>query len=218
VDNIRFLALGDSYTIGEGVAPSDRWPIQLSARLRALGVLLQDPLVVAETGWTTYELLEGIDEAEPLGTYSLVSLLIGVNNQYRGASIQEYRAQFVDLLHRAMRFAGGEPGRVLVLSVPDWGVTPFARGRDRGAIAREIDAFNEVNRQESEALGAFWIDVTGISREGGTRPGFLAPDGLHPSGEMYARWVEASLPRVLEILGSPALWPGKKAAARSVRR
>jgi lysophospholipase L1-like esterase len=200
VDSIRFLALGDSYTIGEGVAPPDRWPSQLAVQLRSLGVLIQEPQVVAETGWTTSELCEGIDGAEPRGPFSLVSLLIGVNNQFRGGSIEEYGGEFVDLLQRAVRFAGGEPGRVLVLSVPDWSVTPFAAGRDRGAISRDIDAFNDVNRQETEALGACWIDVTGISREAGTHQGLLAPDGLHPSGEMYALWVEASLARVLEIL------------------
>jgi lysophospholipase L1-like esterase len=196
----RFLALGDSYTIGEGVDSTARWPVALARELRTSGIPVEDPVVVARTGWTTQELSAGIDRAGLEGAYDMVSLLIGVNNQYRGLDLEEYRTQFVELLDRAVGFAGGDPGRVLVLSIPDWGVTPFAQGRDRGRIGTEIDAFNEVNRRESEAAGARYVDVTGISREAGERPELLADDGLHPGGAMYERWMQAALLAAREIL------------------
>jgi lysophospholipase L1-like esterase len=196
----RFLALGDSYTIGEGVDSTARWPVALARALRTAGLPVEDPLVVARTGWTTQELAAGMDRAGLEGTYDMVSLLIGVNNQYRGLDLEEYRTQFSELLERAVGFAGGDPGRVLVLSIPDWGVTPFAQGRDRGRIGEEIDAFNEMNRRETEVAGAWYVDVTGISREAEERPELLADDGLHPSGAMYERWARTALPAVREIL------------------
>ncbi len=201
-DTATFLALGDSYTIGESVDPALRWPVLLAKALEGEGVPIGDPVIVARTGWTTSELAAGIDEAGLTGAYDVVSLLIGVNNQYRGRDLGEYRTQFMDLLSRAVAFAGGDPGRVLVLSIPDWGVTPFAEGRDPGQIALEIDAFNEVGRNESEAAGVRYLDVTGISREAATDPGLVADDGLHPSGVMYARWAAAAMPIALGILRS----------------
>jgi lysophospholipase L1-like esterase len=205
---LRYLALGDSYTIGEGVAPEDRWPHQLAARLRAEGVPLQDPTTVAVTGWTTDELAAGLDDAEVAdpargaegrvaGRYDLVSLLIGVNDQYRGRDPEAYRPAFRALLARAVAFAGGDPARVLVLSIPDWGVTPFAEGRDRARIAREIDAFNEVNREETNAGGARYVDVAPLSRTQGAQ---VVDDGLHPDGAAYAAWVEAALPEARAAL------------------
>jgi len=136
---MRFLALGDSYTIGESVAASERWPVQLARLLREQQITIDDPTIIARTGWTTAELSAGIDRAKPQGVYDLVSLLIGVNNQYRGRSEEEYRREFVSLLQRAIGFADQRPARVLVLSIPDWGVTPFAGGRDRAAIGVAID-------------------------------------------------------------------------------
>ena len=201
-DTVTFLALGDSYTIGESVDPSMRWPVLLAAAANKIGLTVEDPVIIARTGWTTDELSEGIEAADLTGTFDLVSLLIGVNNQYRGREIEEYRDQFLALLSRAVAFAGGDPGRVLVLSIPDWGATPFAEGRDRGHVASEIDAFNEVNRTESEGAGVRYLDVTKISREAATDPALVAEDGLHPSGTMYARWAEAALPIVERILGS----------------
>jgi lysophospholipase L1-like esterase len=200
-DGQRFLALGDSYTIGEGVDSTARWPVILARALRTSGIPVEDPVVVARTGWTTRELSEGIQQADPEGTYDLVTLLIGVNNQYRGLDLEEYRTQFSELLERAVGFAGGDPGRVLVLSIPDWGVTPFAQGRDRDRVGVEIDAFNEMNRRETESAGARYVDVTGISREAEGRPELLAGDGLHPSGAMYELWVQAALPAARRILG-----------------
>jgi lysophospholipase L1-like esterase len=206
-DTITFLALGDSYTIGEGVDSSLRWPVRLAEALAGEGVPVVEPIIVARTGWTTDELDLGIQNAGIEGPFDLVSLLIGVNNQYRGRDLEEYRAQFRSLLSGAVGFAGGEPRRVLVLSIPDWGVTPFAEGRDRRGIAREIDAFNAVKRNESESAGVWFLDVTGISREAASDPALVAGDGLHPSGVMYGRWVESALPIVLGILADEERQP-----------
>jgi lysophospholipase L1-like esterase len=147
----RFLALGDSYTIGESVAVADRWPNQLAAQLRKDGVEMADPEIIARTGWTTDELSSAIDAAKPKGPYALVTLLIGVNNQYRGRDAEQYRKEFAALLHRAIAFAGGDPKRVVVVSIPDWGVTPFAANRDRAKIGAEIDHFNAINTEEPNA-------------------------------------------------------------------
>jgi lysophospholipase L1-like esterase len=200
---LKFLALGDSYTIGEGVAEQDRWPNQLAQRLRAGGVAMADPLIVARTGWTTDELAAGIAETPLEPPYDLVTLLIGVNNQYRGRDLEEYRTQFGELLGQAIVYAGGEPGRVIVLSIPDWGNTDFGRGQDRPRITAEIDSFNEVNRAESEASGALYVDITPITRLPLEEGGMLAQDGLHPSGQMYGRWVTQLLPVVRKALGLP---------------
>lgn len=192
----RVLALGDSYTIGEGVAPADRWPAQLAARLGAA-----TPEIVAVTGWTTDELDAGIDAADPQGPYDLVTLLIGVNNQYRGTSLEGYRTEYRALVGRAVGFAGGDPSRVVAVSFPDWGVTPFASNdrRPTDQLATEVDAFNAVAREEAEAAGVAWVDITPLSR---TQGGLVVADGLHPSGEAYAGWVEAILPAARRALGS----------------
>jgi len=196
-----FLALGDSYTIGEGVAPDERWPLQLVARLRAEGIGIGEPRIVATTGWTTDELSAAMETADFTPPYALVTLLIGVNDQYRGRGVDEYRAQFRDLLQRAIQLAGGIAAHVIVASIPDWGVTPFAarEGRDAAAVAREIDAFNAIASAEAAGAGAARIDVTAISRAPESRQE-LVGDGLHPSGAQYARWVEAVLPVARVIL------------------
>lgn len=199
----RFLALGDSYTIGEGVETGGRWPVQLAALLRARGVAIQDPVVVARTGWTTDELAAAIDRADPRGPFRLVSLLIGVNNQYRGRSVEEFRSEFRALLQRAIALAGGSAGQVVVLSIPDWGATPFAAGRDRPGIAAEIDRFNAAIREVARELGARQVDVTSVSRERGAEPQMLVDDGLHPSARMYAEWARLALPAALDALSPP---------------
>ena len=190
-----FLALGDSYTIGEGVTPGGRWPALLAARLREDGVDIADPQIVATTGWTTHELAAAMDEASFAPPYDLVTLLIGVNNQYRGRGVDQYRAQFHDLLQRAIDLAGASAAHVIAVSIPDWGVTPFAarEGRDAACVAREIDAFNAAACAETAAVGAHWVDVTSVSRATGSRDE-LVTDGLHPSGAQYARWVNVILP------------------------
>lgn len=195
-----FLALGDSYTIGEGVPEAGRWPVQLTALLRARGRALDAPRIIATTSWTTDELDAGIDAAlaaAPIPTdHALVSLLIGVNNQYRGRPLAEYELQFAALLERAIDFAGGEASRVLVLAIPDWGVTPFAiqSGRDRGQIAAQLDAFNLAAQRMTEARGARFVDTAPVSRERGGEVAMLADDGLHPSAALYALWAEAAVP------------------------
>ena len=194
-----FLALGDSYTIGEGVPEAGRWPVQLADLLRARGIALDAPRIIATTGWTTDELDAGIDAAnaaDPIPTdHALVSLLIGVNNQYRGRSLTEYEVQFAGLLERAIEFAGGEASRVIVLAIPDWGVTPFAiqSGRDRAQIATQLDAFNLSAQRMTEARGARFVDTAPVSRERGGEVAMLADDGLHPSAALYALWAEAAL-------------------------
>lgn len=188
---LRYLALGDSYTIGEGVSEHERWPLLLAARLRQEGIPLTDPEIIATTGWATDELDEGINRVRPQGPYDFVSLLIGVNNQYRGREIDEYRHQFVALLSRAVGFAGGNAPLVLVVSIPDWGVTPFADGRDCEVIASEIDRFNDVSREEARSVGAGFADITPLSR---TQGDMVVGDGLHPTADAYAAWVELVLP------------------------
>lgn len=199
-DKLRYLALGDSYTIGESVDPSLRYPVQIADSLEKRGYLTEDPRIIAVTGWTTSDLKAGIAAASPQGPYDLVSLLIGVNNQYRGMDISIYRKEFVELLDQSILFAGSDTGRVIVLSIPDWGVTPFASGRDRDKIAREIDQYNAINREITLSKGIAWIDVTGISRLAGTDLTLIAGDGLHPSGKMYTEWVRLALPEILKVL------------------
>jgi lysophospholipase L1-like esterase len=201
---IRWLALGDSYTIGEAVDAGSRWPQVLADALRAQGIAVAPVQFIAGTGWSTDELgaaLEGSTLAPP---YDLVSLLIGVNNQYRGRDLDEYRVQFTDLLLRAVALAGDRAGRVLVLSIPDWGVTPFAASgdRDRARIAREIDAFNATACEICAAHRVAWVDITPLSRDPGAQATQLAGDGLHPSAAQYALWAAHALPVALRLLGS----------------
>ncbi len=200
-----YLALGDSYTIGENVEPTGRWPTQLAPALRADGIVIDDPRIIAATGWTTDELSAAIDAAEPLGEeYALVSLLIGVNNQYRGRAVDEYAHEFAVLLERAIGFAGRRADRVFVLAIPDWGVTPFAAGsgRDRGAIARELDAYNAAAAKICAERGVVFIDIAPVSRVRGAEPAMLADDGLHPSAAMYAEWARLALPDVRRMLSN----------------
>ena len=199
---IRYLALGDSYTIGESVDESERWSNQLADLIKTNTDRDVDFKIVARTGWTTDELWQGIQADEINPPYDLVSLLIGVNNQYRGRDIEEYREQFVFLLNKSIEYAGEDANRVIVLSIPDWGLTPFAKekGSAPDQVAREIDAFNAVNQKETENAGAHYVDVTSISRRAVSNPSLIAPDGLHPSGKMYAIWAEQTLTVALIIL------------------
>jgi len=200
---IRYLALGDSYTIGESVDESERWSNQLAELIKSSFERIErdvEVTVIARTGWTTSELWEGIQARQIDPPYDLVSLLIGVNNQYRGYDINEYREQFVFLLTKAIEYAGGDPQHVIVLSIPDWGVTPFAQGREIEQIAKDIDAFNSVNREETEKAGALYVDVTTVSREAAHDPSLISSDGLHPSGKMYAKWAKLACPAALKIM------------------
>ena len=197
---LQFLALGDSYTIGESVSETDRWPVQLAAMMARRGVNPGAPQIIAKTGWTTDELAAAIAERELQGPYQMVTLLIGVNNQYRGREIETFREEFRSLLRRAVEFADGKARRVIVLSIPDWGVMPAAEGRDRATIAGEIDNFNRTAWEETTRAGAHFVDITPISRRAARELGLIADDGLHPSGQMYRLWAEKILPTALEAL------------------
>jgi lysophospholipase L1-like esterase len=194
-DNNPFLALGDSYTIGEGVAAAERWPVQLVDLLRAQGVTLN----------ATDELAAAMDAHAFKPPYALVTLLIGVNNQYRGRDLENYRGEFRHLLERAIALAGNRPQRVIVVSIPDWGVTRFGResGRDTGKIAHEIDAYNAANAQIAKLLQVRHVDVTAVSRDGGSSSEALVADGLHPSAGMYRRWANLILHAAQSALSSP---------------
>ncbi|MGQ4582851.1 GDSL-type esterase/lipase family protein [Lysobacter sp. F60174L2] len=201
---LTYLALGDSYTIGEGVASGERWPVRLTLALREEGLPLEFPRTLATTGWTTDELSTAMDAAQPpLGHYDFVSLLIGVNNQYRGRSAGDYRGEFHGLLRRAIALAGDRSDRVLVLSIPDWGVTPFAttQGRDATQVAAELDAYNAIAAELCGQHGVAFVDITGISRARGAEQSMLVDDGLHPSAAMYALWAEHALPVARGLLG-----------------
>ncbi len=194
-----YLALGDSYTIGESVPESERWPLQLVNQLNFSGNHFSAPKIIARTGWTTDELNTGIDKAAITENYDMVSLLIGVNNQYRGRTAENFRNEFLGLLKRAIAFAGNKPEHVFVVSIPDWGVTPFAEGRDRDQIAQEIDAYNAIAKEESEKLKVKFYDITPISRNAKSDPALIANDGLHPSGKMYKEWVDLILSNFINL-------------------
>lgn len=183
-----YLALGDSYTIGEGVPIYESFPYQLVQLLRDEEHQFHAPEIVAKTGWTTDELLAGIAGTKFLPRYDFVSLLIGVNNQYRGRSAEEYAGEFETLLKMAMQFAGDNAGRVIVISIPDWGATPFASGADRNKIAMEIDDYNTVNKIIAAKYGVHYVDVTPGTRESAGNAEMLVSDRLHPSGKEYHRW------------------------------
>lgn len=194
---LGYLALGDSYTIGEGVDEGGRWPVQLAAALRQLQVPLRDPRIIATTGWTTDELDHALDAAALTDReWDLVTLLIGVNDQYRRRPLPEYATGFDALFHRAELLSKRGADGVVVLSIPDWGVTPFAakEGRDAAQIAHELDAYNAHARTLCEAHGVRFVDVTTASRTLGAGNGMLVDDGLHPSATQYAEWTRLALP------------------------
>lgn len=196
-----YLALGDSYTVGEGVALTDRWPVRLAVRLEAAGRRLDNVTIVARTGWTTTELLRALEEMpnNPPSDFALVSLLIGVNDQYRGNGLASFRAGFDRLLTRSIASAAGHASRVLVVSIPDWSVTPFATTDPRGRvrIAAEIDAFNRAARERAFDAGTRFVDITPNSRRAAEDPTLLVSDGLHPSAAMYEEWAALVLPQAL---------------------
>ncbi len=194
----NYLALGDSYTIGESVAVNERFPLQAAVLLRTQGIKINEPKIIATTGWTTKNLLDAINAVTLPTNYDIVSLLIGVNNQYQGRSIDEYKAEFTVLLNRSILYAGNKPSHVFVLSIPDYSVIPFAQNSDKAKIAKEIDEFNAANKTIAMQLGVNYIDITSISRE--PDPSLIAIDGLHPSGKQYKRWADLLAPVIKAAL------------------
>lgn len=204
-DTLTYLALGDSYTIAERLPVKDSWPTQLAGLVRESGTNLSAPLIIARTGWRTDQLMNAVRQAQnslqivPSG-YDLVSLLIGVNNQYQGGTEELFRVQFASLLQMSITMARGKASRVIVLSIPDYAVTPFAATLNRSAIASAIDRFNAIKREECRKANVAFVDITPLSRDTSKRQLFLAADGLHPSREQYAEWAKLALPVVLDAL------------------
>jgi lysophospholipase L1-like esterase len=198
-----YLALGDSYTIGEQVLAEENFPNQTVAQINktASGVYhIAAPKIIATTGWTTDELNASIDAENITTTYDIVSLLIGVNNQYRGRPVENFTTEFEQLLQRAIHFANNIPNHVFVLSIPDWGVTPFAADLDRKKIAAEIDAYNNVCKSTAAALQTHYVDITAGQRNDGNKDEFLAADKLHPSGKEYAKWARQLADQIKTVL------------------
>jgi len=199
--NKSYLALGDSYTIGEDVLPKENFPHQTVALLNetADSYRFALPEIIATTGWTTDELNDAIDAAKISITYDIVSLLIGVNNQYRGRDVKNFEMEFENLLQRAIGFANNIPSHVFVLSIPDWGVTPFAAGRDHKKITEEIDAYNTVCKSIAGKLHTQYLDITAAQRSHGDEDEFLAGDKLHPSGKEYEKWAKELVNGIIKI-------------------
>jgi len=185
-----FLALGDSYTIGEGVAIQDSWPHLLQNVLSSTKYPIHTPKIIAKTGWTTDDLLHALKSKKFADSFDFVSLLIGVNNQYQGKSSTEFRAEFAALLAKATQYATKAENNVFVLSIPDWGVSPFAQEKNTLQITGEIDTFNAIKKEESQKKGVLFIDITPISRRALNKPEYIAPDGLHFSKMMHQLWVD----------------------------
>jgi lysophospholipase L1-like esterase len=188
--SFSYLALGDSYTIGESLPLKDNFPYQTVDLLKLRGMKITEPVIIAKTGWTTDELMDAIEKRQLNGQFNFVSLLIGVNNQYRGRDIDTYQKEFEQLIQQAIAFTGGNRNHVFVLSIPDWGVTPFAAGRDLAKITIEIDQFNAVNKKISDQYKVNYIEITAGTREASIDPSLVADDKLHPSKKEYARWAE----------------------------
>ena len=196
--SVTYLALGDSYTIGESVAEKERYPNQLAEALKEKGVNVSSLKNIARTGWTTDELRKGIDaENIESNKYDMVSLLIGVNNQYRNRPVEQYKTEFTNLLNDAIRYANGNKKRVFVVSIPDYAYTPFGGGQE--SISKGIDEYNAANRQITEAAGILYINITPISREGLKDPSLVASDKLHPSAKQYSQWTSLMLPEIEKL-------------------
>jgi lysophospholipase L1-like esterase len=191
----NYLALGDSYTIGQSVPIDQSFPYQLAAALN-LQIKVNTPTIVAVTGWTTDNLISAVSTDGGNKSYDFVTLLIGVNDQFQGNSRDIYRASFIKILNSAVLFAKGNKNRVFVISIPDYGVTPFAAGQNRAAIGQQIDLFNAINKDESTKAGVNYLDITDISRQAANDASLIATDGLHPSGKMYGLWVQRLAPLI----------------------
>jgi lysophospholipase L1-like esterase len=196
----KYLALGDSYTIGTSVTETDRYPVQTTAILKAQGINIASPEIIATNGWTTINLINGISNTPLTNSYDAVSLLIGVNDQYQGATLGQYKQQFIILIQRSIQLAKGKPDHVFVISIPDYSVTPFARGRDVKEIAKEIDAFNDANKTIAASNNVNYLDITAESRKAASDPSLIASDSLHFSGKEYTIWSDMLAPMMNKVL------------------
>ena len=196
---LRYLALGDSYTIGESVAESERWPVYLAARLASEGYSIETPKIIAKTGWRTDQLQEAIEADGAIGEWDLVSLLIGVNNQYQGKTVESYEIEFNRLVQMALKLAGGNADKVFIVSIPDYGKTPFGAAK-ANQIAKELKAYNKVNKAIAKKYDIQYFNITPISEKAKNDLELVADDTLHPSGKMYKAWVDMMFNKVLKMV------------------
>jgi len=194
-----YLALGDSYTIGEGVSEALRFPNLTVQMLRGQGVQIANPVYIATTGWTTQNLLNAINNNPPQAA-DIVTLLIGVNDQYQGVDTSVYRTRFVQLLKKAIFFAGGKTAHVFVLSIPDYSATLFVKEEDKDRISKEIALFNMINQEETAKKGVSYTNITPLTKDAAFDPSLLAPDGLHYSGKEHQKWAELLAPKIKAAL------------------
>lgn len=197
---ISFLALGDSYTIGESVPKDQRWSVQLTDSLQNSDIPMDDPKIIAKTGWTTAELQKAIDKNQIHSNYDLVSLLIGVNNQYQGLEFSRFKQEFDELLQKAITFADGNTDHVFVVSIPNYGVTPFGQEKNPKQIREELKRYNKTAQSIADQYEVTFINITPISEQASDNPDLLADDKLHPSGEMYQLWIDKILPEIIPKL------------------
>lgn len=200
IEPVSYLALGDSYTIGTGIEVDNSYPYQLADTLRAKGITVDTTHIIATNGWTTTDLKKGISENTPDSAFNLVSLLIGVNNQYQWLDIELYRTEFRELLEQSIEFAGGKSENVFVISIPNYGVTPFAQSKDPDYIRRKITEYNGIAEEISSEYDIPFINITPISELAEDDLSLLASDELHPSAKMYSMWIDEMLPTITEIL------------------
>ena len=195
----KFLALGDSYTVGASVTFSERWPVQFLDELKLYTTVLDTLQIIATSGWRVDQLKFGMDNSNLEPPYGLVSLLIGVNNQYQGQNANDFRPEFIEMLEKSLKLVNNRKERFFVISIPDWGASPYGFGFDRAKVSKEINEFNSVVKEESEKRGLRYFDITTISRRALIDRTLIASDGLHPSGKMYKLWVDKMIPIISKI-------------------
>lgn len=195
----KFLALGDSYTIGQSVEISERWPVQFLKELKINTSAIDTLQIIAQTGWRVDQLKEAMNSSNLEPPYGLVSLLIGVNNQFQGQNANDFRPEFIEILEKSLKLVENRTERLFVVSIPDWGASPYGLGTDRTKVSKEIDEFNSVVKEESEKRGLRYFDITAISRRALIDKTLIASDELHPSGKMYKLWVDKMIPVISKV-------------------
>ena len=195
----KFLALGDSYTIGQSVEVNERWPVQFLKELKATTNVIDTLQIIAQTGWRVDQLKEAMNSSDLEPPYGIVSLLIGVNNQYQGQNANDFRPEFIEILEKSLKLVENRTERLFVISIPDWGASPYGFGFDRAKVSKEINEFNSVVKEASEKRGLRYFNITTISRRALIDRTLIASDGLHPSGKMYKLWVDKMIPIISKI-------------------